>query len=215
MSITILLVSSEFPVLLICLQATILPDSLCRIFTTWPQVPLPRSPSAIKLSIGVAYFLPSMVSMPLCFMISSICRSYWSWLGCCWANVPMKFGRPLCSGACQRKFKEKEQKRELTPRLRLSGVGLLAVGEPMANELPTPARPSEGRGLGPRPERLELGLGLKPAGPPPPRWRPWPAAPPPPPPLPSSEGKLSWRTRARRSSALVVIVENVHLRSPS
>ena len=92
-----------------------------------------------------------------------------------------------------------ERTRKLTPRLSVSGVGLRAVGDPIAKELPTPARPRFGRGRGPRPDKLELGLGLKPPGAPP---------------LPSSVGKLSWRSLPRRSSALVVIVVGASPRSP-
>ena len=103
------------------------------------------------------------------------------------------------SAHCSPHEAQDEGTHELTPRLSVSGVGLRAVGEPMAKELPTPARPRFGRGRGPRPDKLELGLGLKPPGAPP---------------LPSSVGKLSWRSLPRRSSALVVIVVGACPRSP-
>ena len=77
----------------------------------------------------------------------------------------------------------------LTPRLRESGVCLpclMARGLPMLKGSPTPPRPREGRGLCALPDRLLPGLGEK--------------AP------PSSVGKLSWRTLARSSSVLVVIL---------
>ena len=103
------------------------------------------------------------------------------------------------SAHCSPHEVQDEGTRKLTPRLSVSGVGLRAVGDPIAKELPTPARPRFGRGRGPRPDKLELGLGLKPPGAPP---------------LPSSVGKLSWRSLPRRSSALVVIVVGACPRSP-
>lgn len=140
MSMTILFVSSEFPVRRICLHAIIFPVSLCFIMTTFPQVPFPRSPLGSRSVIGVLYFFPSIVSTPVSFMISSSFRSYSS-RDCC--GKLSNFNLALDSGS-----------------FRLTEVGfcLLVRGDvsPILDGSPT----REGRGRTGRAEREPPGLGV-------------------------------------------------------